>query len=973
MSFVSHMLIQAAGVILFSVSLLAQSPTYQAIKRSNGLPDRNIFSIFQQESGALIVGSGDGIYQYDGFEFEAVPFPINKCCRDVLGMQKMSNGQYCFLNSDRMLFEYSHDSIQQLVFDEEIPSEEIRVLYRYTPFAKDLLFADADYLFQYDWENKSLIRKIPYKGKIFSAAVDTNGAVWLVKRDTIKRYPIEGAPQSFYSPEFATNSVSTILFRTGNGNMLLWLGGKGLLLGIGIEDEQLRFETRQQIPAGMTCYYVGEPAAGTIGIGTDNGLWLVDDSTYRHLFPNETIYFATQDREHNYWVATHPGELRLIKNIRAVSYSHEGRELPLNSVKEIIARSGDSLIVRLKDGNLGFWGANGFQFLKLPKNRYRRESLIQIDETIHWFDPSPASKLYEILPTGKLSNNPVQTPFNLYYLAHYQGDIFLGINSKRQLVKLEKQNNQIVETRVLKEDIFRTRFFLEPEKQRLWIGMRESLGYFEGDSLYDLSHHIQEPIVIRDFAQTDDQTVWVSNNADGIYGFRQGGVIKKSVPRSWHPSEEADALAAQGNHLWLGTSKGLYFYHADSLRETRYGFKDGLICDDIICLLPQEEKLWVGTTEGLSVVELNENGGIDVHRTPPKIELIKLKISSRDTSLHPVYHLTHDQNDLQLDFKAYAFRSAKDSYYRYQMLGLDTSWYQLPANAGYVNFYDLGSGEYHFTITAVNGDGLEAEEPISILFVIEPPFWERFELQLTAGLLIILLISWGISRYLKRVKRKAYMERELILAELKALKAQMNPHFLFNALQSIQEFVAREEKTLANDYLRQFAKLTRLVLEHSGQRRISLANEVDFLNSYLRLERLRLGGDCQFEIELSPQIEEEYTYIPPMIVQPLVENSIKHGLRQKKGEKRLRVEFRLLSEQQLECVITDNGIGRKASAMTKQRQRHLSRGSEVTQKRLALLSQELADGLSIVYEDLYNVKGEANGTRATMIIPFELI
>ncbi len=218
-------------------------------------------------------------------------------------------------------------------------------------------------------------------------------------------------------------------------------------------------------------------------------------------------------------------------------------------------------------------------------------------------------------------------------------------------------------------------------------------------------------------------------------------------------------------------------------------------------------------------------------------------------------------------------------------------------------------------------------------------------------------------------KREAEL-REIKLqqaqSELKAIKAQMNPHFIFNALNSIQEMFFIGDKRLANEHLGKFSQLTREILKASGKQFITLTEEIEMLKKYLDLEGLRFETDFSFTISVNDENAADDIFLPPMLVQPYIENSVRHGLLHKKGEKKINVNFNFNEEKKLlTCMVADNGIGRHASTeINKNRtQLHESFSTSANAKRLELLNQNRDEKIGVTYEDLHE------GTKVTILIP----
>ncbi len=202
-----------------------------------------------------------------------------------------------------------------------------------------------------------------------------------------------------------------------------------------------------------------------------------------------------------------------------------------------------------------------------------------------------------------------------------------------------------------------------------------------------------------------------------------------------------------------------------------------------------------------------------------------------------------------------------------------------------------------------------------------------------------------------------------------ALRKQMNPHFIFNSLNSIQSFILQNDKLSANIYLSKFAGLMRKVLENSQHQLITLEKELEVLNLYIELEEQRFDNKFNVQWNIDPLIDCSTHKLPPLIMQPYIENAIWHGLLHKEGDRRLTITI-IKKAEQLVCTIVDNGIGREAAfGMKKNKSSHESLGTRITQKRIDLINSLNKSGIGVQYFDLSDNKGIANGTKVEITIP----
>lgn len=236
------------------------------------------------------------------------------------------------------------------------------------------------------------------------------------------------------------------------------------------------------------------------------------------------------------------------------------------------------------------------------------------------------------------------------------------------------------------------------------------------------------------------------------------------------------------------------------------------------------------------------------------------------------------------------------------------------------------------------------------------------------GLLIFLLIR-KFRRAIDREKEKNRIQRQVYEMETRVIKAQMNPHFIFNSMNSIQQFILANDNVNANTYLVKFAKLLRKILESNTDEHISLDNEVDILHKYIEIESLRFEKTFSYEITVDNKLSGSGTRIPHMLIQPFVENAIWHGLLMKESEKNLRISFEYVNENSLSCVVDDNGAGRNARKTTGAVAKQKSLGVHFTSQRLELMRKEWGGDYGVEITDKISAEGTSDGTRVKITLP----
>jgi sensor histidine kinase YesM len=310
--------------------------------------------------------------------------------------------------------------------------------------------------------------------------------------------------------------------------------------------------------------------------------------------------------------------------------------------------------------------------------------------------------------------------------------------------------------------------------------------------------------------------------------------------------------------------------------------------------------------------------------------------------------------------------------------GFDNSWTLVDAGNRIAEYKKVQPGRYTFYARASNNDGVWNVEGISVSVIIEPPWygtWWFRVLMLLSGASILWFL---VSRRMMQIRRKhdielkvLEIEKQKFDLEQKALRLQMNPHFIFNSLNSIQSYIVTHETGMAVTYLGKFSQLMRLILMNSGNNFVVFREELKAITHYLDLEKLRFDNKFDYSIHIDKNIDTEFIEIPPMIVQPYIENAIIHGILHKKSKGSIEIDFALKGENLL-CTVTDNGIGRAQAAEIREKAgiKRKSTGMYITKARLEMLNKNTKAGYSVRIEDLKDANGKPAGTRVELVIQY---
>jgi ligand-binding sensor domain-containing protein len=500
-----------------------------------------------------------------------------------------------------------------------------------------------------------------------------------------------------------------------------------------------------------------------------------------------------------------------------------------------------------------------------------------------------------------------------------------------------------------------------------------------GLRLYDCRSQSLRPLPA-DFP-VRDRVMWIARRGDRYYlATRGSGLTCLRWPANTGQPEHLFTVGQeQGlctgftNHvfpesdsvLWLSTQCGVYKLRLGADWNLKgmdhYDHHDGLASNQVLFTTVSAGRVWVGTSSAISTFV--EPANRDAATFPLRIQ--RMLVDRKDTLPENGHRLPYHQNEVRFVFRTIAFRRPGRFGYEYRLRGLQDEW-SYTADTTAV-FSGLPAGDYSFEVRVVEDRGKPVSRVGQLEFAVLPPWWERLWFRLLALLALVVAIAGFVLFRLRAVRRKEQLRNRIILLQAQSLRAQMNPHFAFNALGTVQHYITEGAEREALEQLGRFSDLLRLVLRNSEADWIPLAEELKMLGLYLELESLRFEGKFSHRIEIDDSLDVSFDRVPPMILQPFVENAIWHGLRNKEGDCRLWIRL----ERQgpfAACTIEDNGVGR-AFHKDKRKSDHFSMGIGITEKRLAIIRDQNRRKGGVRIEDLFNAAGEPAGTRVHLKIP----
>ncbi len=529
------------------------------------------------------------------------------------------------------------------------------------------------------------------------------------------------------------------------------------------------------------------------------------------------------------------------------------------------------------------------------------------------------------------------------------------------------QKYNVVTNKITASIVKRVTAFGVNRAQEIYIGSNDGLYRWDKDSLYyfgaankALSYRVNT------IFNTADDLLWVGLGSDSLLVIKNNVLIKSIALGDIIPGSVCKSLYSNvPGVIWLGTNKGLNKIHYQfsngklGYYNTFFGLSDGLIGEQVNDITIYKDTVYAATTGGISFLPAT------LHLPVSNITtfITRVSIQGNDTLVLKDYILPYDKNNISIYFSG-ADLTGYYPLFEYRIN--EAEWLKTDKNNIELS---LAPGRYEIEIRGLKRDGTASLQSEIISVYVKTPFWKSGVFW-TVIVLALFIISFIVLENRNKQKRKAEVakvitEKKLTELEMQALKAQINPHFVFNCLNSIKGFIFDKDFIQADKYLDKFSDLMRSTIDNSDASIISLQNEINYLDNYLQLEKLRFEEKFDYKIAVSDDVDKDKCFVPAMLLQPYVENAIRHGIRfleNKKGQINIKVT---IENNFLVCRIDDNGIGREKAAALKSKMHieYQSKGMNISKRRAELynIHQEVSDKI--------DENGQAGGTTVTVKIP----
>ncbi len=973
-------------ILLSGVGLLsAQNPFIKNYTTFDGLPSNNVYQAYQDSKKFIWFATDAGVCRFDGSSYMHLCKKDGLSCNDVVRIKEDSTGRIWFFNMDATLNYYYNGRIfnnKNAPFLDSLVSLEL---------FRDF-FEDSDHTL-YFYHN--------HQREIFS--LDTANQVTrfklpsLMVQNLLKPQQVEGMDVRHlerHNETFYLWTISGLILMQELNNSPVLVPDSPLYKAVFKDSESLFI-------------LINKSHGAKYEIQKLDGLYNIDTTVFPISINSEYVSAVIEDESSHIWVSTYDegvycynGKSLLrhydIKQAQAVIEDHE-KNIWITSLKDGAFKLNPQSDKRIHFGKetfdgKGISGLDGSNDLGIWLTNGQMVYLFMNNEFIPLDIPDVEGNLDEILQCGEHTLIVGELSTQYYAIEGLYTDTAHKIISYRNfrpsLRPFKKLTKNKDGTEIITWDFF-TVIRINPENISGWksydLGERVFNAYYDSDGVIivnasrnfilredDLQYAPTlarfDNRIISDHVNLEDSADIYNIEGDSIFILYNGHIYDLSSSWNYPLDLHIKHFEYHSPVLFMATSNNIFYCREPEkiisgkpagLHMIETSFRN------IHGILYRNDQLHVASDDGLTVISSHFLKDTLVNSPIPYFQAIMVNDLQEGPGNNTL--IMKGRNKIHIDFSSINF-SSSPVIFSYMLNGLDDNWQT--ANGSSVVYEKLPRGEYEFRLR-VRKPMSDWSEPVKMNIRIKATFWEHplFIISmfvLFAGIIHLLLV-WKKNIEMKRQE----VEHQLVLLEQRALQSMMNPHFIFNSLGSIQNYLLQNRSREAGQYLAEFARLIRQNLGASNSAMINLEEEVDRLKNYLDLEKMRMEDRFEFKLSVDQSLDRSKLMIPSMIIQPFVENSVWHGISNIKEYGSIEVRFFKNDHKTIKIIVEDNGIGydRTGTAISARSSKHLKMGMNMTQKRLDLLGKKFNAATGITIRETY--PGRQNpGTHVEITVPF---
>lgn len=929
----------------------------------DGLAQMQVMSLFHDSKGYLWCVTKAGLSRFDGRTFTNYQGAVNMPGFDITTMAEADDGRLILFGSSQFAV-IENDSIRYQNFPENVycssnysqsNSQKLKQVLHHT--TKGTLQCAL-----LNYANPDSMHIIPTNADLSTLIhVDENGLIWQMKADSLYVSDIEKGKlqRTIYNPHGIHEIVNL-------GDSIIGINHKHEFFSLEKDGFKFRFKVETNDRFIKT---IATPQNDALIIKTDRNLYYYRDELVvlkENLTQIRDILF---DYEDNLWVATEEGLYNFFQ-LNFVNYTfNKGNKDWVWSV--------------IEDADGAIWFASYQNGLWKLKDDRVVDYTDRLNQSIHKHLKRPhVPAQYRYYMGASRAGETLYFPTECNVL-EYKNDRFSPVEGIAELpYQITKSYNDGTILLGGYPGLFRKK---KEEETRFWhrdsIGISSILSVekLEDDRILavgkygvavinetDIQKYNAEPFLHSYSTTTDHKNnVWIGGIGHvNLFDWNGLKTVEKMQEEAFY-----SLLFYPPHFLFLGGLKGLYlvdlahYYSSGEFEMNLYNQSNGFTgieCGQNGFFTDSSGKVWIPTSD--LVVQFDPKKLIGKAPLPPKIYVHPSfstdNIHWHKTTFRNNQQFKYNENSVRFGIEAVSLAGSGKIRYYYQLEGLQNQWSD-PSEVNEVTFYNLKPGIYTLNVKADVGISSAQSEVRSYSFSVARPFWTEWYFYTFLSLFGLVVLYFLIRYFSRRERRKAAIQQRIIQLRSEALSSQLDPHFVMNCLNNISGLINGGYRRQANDYIVKFSKLLRVILQSVKRESISLREELDMARKYMELEQYRCGQCFDFKVTLPQNYSPEKILVPPMLIQPLVENSIKHGFDKETKNARIEIKIEVL-DNKLSFSICDNGKGMQTNSQTK----GTGLGTQITRERIELLQKKS--------NIKFNIRNQDKGVKITFDIPLVL-
>jgi ligand-binding sensor domain-containing protein len=929
----------------------AQTPYLQPIQYPYQIPTKTIYDMFSDKQGLLYLGTDKGLLRFNGKFATPVAF-ADAYQSDITHIKQDEKGRIWGMNFARQIFYTEKDTLRNFPFI--LPSEAGKLInFEFTD--KYIWVLTTQTLSSYD--KKTFQKNFTYQTQGYLSNmksfdnqifVVTERKILVFKED--HTHTIQNTLTGFdISLGNIQNKLYGIYQRDSERISIQWQGNRFVKM----PDMRLPKET-----------YIHHQtvAEHKMWLCTRQGGYLLDNATGKTnlVFPVQNVTDVVQDYQGNYWISSLHEGLWFCPSLQNISYA-----LPtlLHAQFELssIYKFGEMLYCGTTDGHIlkaqaRFNSVPKWQVVgKASPSEIRKIAYNPKNEQI-------IAGLNLLDAKGKLQNIRLLMKDACFYTYQDQELLLLAASNGMRLLNLSQKalptlQGLTLDTLSLKIIGFPAYYntyiqrcystSIDIPNKRYWVGYDNGLLMYDFEGKATELQTAEKKHIIASYLGVDRQArLWIGTFQQGLFMWEKGRITAHFQAGKNLKSNHIRKMVVTEDKVWIGTDVEIGYIDLKTLQYTDFLAQSGLSSSFAYKdFFPDKQGIWVILSNDLIYVP-----------NLPTQQKEELRL------LPPVLLGNH-----KFKLETIHYKNSSKVQIHYRLKGLETDWHVLEETQAILSYNNLRKGNYTLEFFAQDAVTKLKSKVQTLHFQVPAKWWETW--LFLVGMIILGVVIVGVIAYfiIERNRKKLIFKEQLWVSQIKALQSQMNPHFLYNIMNTVQGLVYSDRRSEASELLGNFSDLMRQTLQISEKPYITLAEEIELLKLYMDLEKVRFDDELEYTIQADFPIDSWEHLVPSMLIQPFVENAFKHGLLHKTGEKRLKVLF-TKQEKHLQITIEDNGIGRTHAQEIRKRQARKSTGfaMNATQQRIDLLNKIHQHTINFQIIDLHNAQQEPTGTKIIM-------